>query len=151
MRTSGEVFTTSALKSITYDLDPGGSEIRLLPTMKRVGICQCPLPAGQASAPVSHHLIEEICYVLEEEDEVWRKATGTEEGITVSVSAGTSLTIPPRTSFQFRNIGSDPLCILIATMPPWPGPGEAVKIKGVWCPAACSSSTEPQMTAPNTE
>lgn len=48
------------------------------------------------------------------------------------MSAGTSLTIPPRTAFQFRNTGMGPLRILIVTMPPWPGPQEAEEAVGVW-------------------
>jgi mannose-6-phosphate isomerase-like protein (cupin superfamily) len=74
--------------------------------------------------------VEEIWYVASGEGEVWRKNSAAEE--TVRVSAGSSLTIPPRTTFQFRNTGDSPLCILIVTVPPWPGPQEAEKAEGVW-------------------
>lgn len=106
-------------------LAPDGSQIRLLPTMKGGGLCHCILPAGKTSSPVSHHDVEEIWYVLEGHGEVWLKAAGIEE--TVRVNAATSLTIPPRTGFQFRNTRASPLCIVIATMLPWPGPREAGK------------------------
>lgn len=76
--------------------------------------------------------------MLEGEGEVWRKGDGGED--TVRVSAGTTLTIPPRTAFQFRNTGTDPLCILIVTMPPWPGPQEAVKAEGLWIPTITASA-----------
>ncbi|MCG3156423.1 MAG: hypothetical protein DKINENOH_03047 [bacterium] len=49
---------------------------------------------------------------------MWRKREGA--GVIVRVSAGTSLMIPLRTVFQFRNTGDGPQCILIVTMPPWP-------------------------------
>ncbi len=105
-------------------------QIRLLPTMKGGGLSHCTLPAGKTSSAVSHRHVEEIWYVIDGQGEVWRKTARAEE--TIGVAAGTSLTIPPRTSFQFRNTGAGPLCILIATMPPWPGPQEAEKTAGVW-------------------
>ena len=64
---------------------------------------------------------------------IWRKESDTEE--TISVSAGTSLTIPPRTAFQIRNTGTEPLFILIVTMPPWPGREGADEATGPWPPA----------------
>lgn len=113
-------------------LAPDGSEIRLLPTMNGGGLCHCTLPIGKTSSPVTHRHVEEIWYVLEGEGEVWRKNSEAEE--VVSVSTGTSLTIPPCTAFQFRNTGTNPLRILIVTMPPWPGPQEAEKAVGPWRP-----------------
>jgi mannose-6-phosphate isomerase-like protein (cupin superfamily) len=130
---------TSLLKLEADYLAPDGSEIRVLPTMKGGGLCHCTLPAGKTSSPVAHRQVEEIWYVLTGEGEVWRKNAATEEPI--HVTAGTSLTIPPRTSFQFRNTGTGPLCILIVTMPPWPGAQEAEKTGGVW-PATVGSDTD---------
>lgn len=109
---------------------PDGCEIRLLPTMKGGGLCHCTLPLGKTSSPVAHREVEGIWYVLSGDGEVWRKNAVMEASIIVS--AGSSLTIPLRTSFQFRNTGDSPLCILIATMPPWPGPEKAVVAAGVW-------------------
>jgi mannose-6-phosphate isomerase-like protein (cupin superfamily) len=37
-------------------------------------------------------------------------------------------------NFQFRNDGSQPLDIIAATMPPWPGDGEAYPVDGKWEP-----------------
>ncbi len=123
-----------------YDyLAPDGTEIRLLPSVQRGGLCHCTLPAGKTSFPVMHQNVEEIWYVIGGEGEVWRRAEGTEEIICVTV--GTSLVIPPRTAFQFRNTGAGPLCILIVTMPPWPGLQEATQVVGVW-PVAVNSSAE---------
>jgi mannose-6-phosphate isomerase-like protein (cupin superfamily) len=79
---------------------------------------------------VAHREVEEIWYILSGAGEVWRKNAAQEE--IVAVGAGSSLTFPPRTSFQFRNTGARPLCILIATMPPWPGAAEALRVPGPW-------------------
>jgi mannose-6-phosphate isomerase-like protein (cupin superfamily) len=124
---------TTALKSKEDYLAPDRSEIRLLPTIKGGGLCHCTLPAGKTSSPVAYYHVEEIWYVLEGEGEVWRRNEEVEE--IISVKAGISLTIPPDTAFQFRNTGTEPLCILIATMPPWPGEQEANKdVVGIWTP-----------------
>ena len=72
---------------------------------------------------MTHHHVEETLYALEGQCEVWRKTAGAED--TGHVSDGTSLTIPPHTAFQFRNMGVDALRIFIVTMPRWPGRQEA--------------------------
>ncbi len=123
-------FQTTTLKTGVDHIAPDSSEIRLLPTMMGGGLCHCTLPVSKISSPVSHRHIEEIWYVLEGQGEVWRKGGRVEE--IVPVSSGTSLTIPPESAFQFRNIGDGPLCILIVTMPPWPGPDEAYQVQGKW-------------------
>ena len=53
-------------------------------------------------------------------------------GNVVHALAGVSLAIPTGARFQFRNIGDDPLCFVIATMPPWPGDDEAVRAVDRW-------------------
>ena len=45
---------------------------------------------------------------------------------------GVSFDIPTGARFQFRNTGPNPLSVLIATMPPWPGNNEATPIPGPW-------------------
>lgn len=130
MKDNAMVLLSVTLKHDADYLAPDGSEIRLLPAMKGGGLCHCTLPVGKTSSPVAHHQVEEIWYIVSGEGEVWRKNSAAEE--TVRVSAGSSLTIPPRTAFQFRNTGDCPLNILIVTMPPWPGPQEAEKADGVW-------------------
>jgi len=69
-------------------------------------------------------------HVLEGEGKAWRESIGAEE--TIRVSAGTSLRSPPCTAFYFHNRGTAPLCLLIVTMPPWPGPQKAAKAVSVW-------------------
>jgi hypothetical protein len=56
-----------------------------------------------------------------------------------------SLNIPLGTRFQFRNTGAEPLCFIIATLPPWPGEDEAITQVGHWeVPAdeACQATWE---------
>ena len=114
-----------------YDnLAPDGSEIRSLLRVAGGGLAHCALPAGKTSYPVAHKTVEEIWYFLSGRGEVWRK---NEEGEQVTeVFPGICLTIPLGTGFQFRNTGEEPLRFIIATVPPWPGPQEAVAVPGKW-------------------
>ncbi|MET0583175.1 MAG: cupin domain-containing protein [Pseudoxanthomonas sp.] len=125
--------TSLDMKLLGKDADylaPDGSEIRLLADMRGGGLCHCTLPPGAVSRPVSHGTVEEIWYFLDGDGQVWRRL-GDQAGV-VEVGAGTSLTIPPGAAFQFRNTGAVPLRFLIVTMPPWPGPDEAVPAEGFW-------------------
>lgn len=51
---------------------------------------------------------------------------------TVKVRPEVCITIPLGTHFQFRNKGNEPLIFVIATMPPWPGPSEAIRVEDHW-------------------
>ena len=114
-----------------YDyLAPDGSEIRLLLTMKGGGLAHCTLPPGAVSQAVRHKTVEEIWTFIQGEGQVWRKQDDRAE--VVDVKPDVCLTIPAGTHFQFRNMGQEPLCFLIATMPPWPGAEEAVRVEGNW-------------------
>lgn len=125
-----DVFVTKQL-SADYDyLAPDGSEIRLLPTVGGGGLAHCTLPPGKVSKAVVHRTVEEIWYCLSGEGQIWRKLGDLET--VVDLRAGTSVTIPTGMRFQFRTTGGEPLCILIATMPPWPGKEEAVPVDGRW-------------------
>ena len=90
----------------------------------------CTLPAGEVSIPVHHQTVEELWYFISGEGEVWRK--NDQQETVMPVKAGICLSILLGTSFQFRNTGKEPLCFIIATMPPWPGPGEDIETKGTW-------------------
>lgn len=114
-----------------YDyLAPDGSEIRLLAEVSGGGLAHCQLPKGGVSKAVAHKTVEEIWYFLSGRGEVWRKFGDQESE--VEVVAGVSLTIPTGASFQFRNTGDALLCFLIATIPCWPGPNEAVPVADHW-------------------
>lgn len=114
-----------------YDyLAPDKSEIRLLLPGEHGGLAHCLLPAGEVSSAVRHRTVEELWYVLDGEGEIWRAREG-EERID-EIRPGDSIRIRVDTSFQFRAEDSCDLKLLLATMPPWPGPQEAVAVTGIW-------------------
>jgi mannose-6-phosphate isomerase-like protein (cupin superfamily) len=90
------------------------------------------LAPGQTSVAVQHRSVEEIWYFLSGRGEMWRQSGAYEE--VVAVSTGACITIPLGTAFQFRVTGEEPLAAIAATIPPWPGTGEAVIVPGRWAP-----------------
>src|ERR1041384_3129075 len=90
------------------------------------------LPPDAISKAVAHRTIEELWCVIRGRGRIWRKI-GDREDVTDLV-AGVSVAIPTGAQFQFRNDGSQPLHIIAATMPPWPGDGEAYLVDGKWEP-----------------
>ena len=109
---------------------PDGSEVRFLLRMNRGELNHFTLPVGATSSAVVHQTIEEVWYFLSGSGQFWRSDGRREE--TVDVCAGVCLDIPTDTRFQFRNTGDEPLCFVVATMPPWPGAQEAVAVEGLW-------------------
>ena len=128
---STTVFDTKSLPE-DYEIAPDGSEIRPLLRLGRGSLAHCTLSKGRTSYAVSHKTIEEIWYCLQGRGQMWRRKNGTEE--VVDVGPRVSLTIPTGTHFQFRNTGGEPLRFVIATMPPWPGDDEAIRVPGRWGP-----------------
>lgn len=125
------MLTTIQLPEHHDVLAPDGSEIRVLVASQRGSMAHGTLPPGGVSLAVRHRTIEELWFFTSGQGEVWRKLDEVEE--TVAVSAGTSLTIPLGASFQFRNTSSSqPLCFIMCTMPPWPGPDEAERVPDHW-------------------
>ena len=113
---------------------PDGSDVRILLRLDRGGMAHFQLAAGEVSAAVVHRTVEEIWYFLAGSGEMWRKQGEREE--TVRVRAGTCITIPLGTQFQFRAdaVQADDLEAVGITMPPWPGEGEAEIVEGPWRP-----------------
>jgi mannose-6-phosphate isomerase-like protein (cupin superfamily) len=111
---------------------PDGSEVRVLCQLSRGGLAIFSLPAQTVSKAVSHHTVEEVWYIISGNGRMWRKL-GQEEEI-VELGPGLSLTIATGTHFQFRCDGPEPLNAVGATMPPWPGDGEAFVVEGAWQP-----------------
>jgi mannose-6-phosphate isomerase-like protein (cupin superfamily) len=111
-------------------LAPDGSEVYLGLECSRGGLSVFVLPPGRTSRAVRHRSIEEVWYFLHGEGEMWRGSGEAEE--ICRVGPGVFLTIPTGTAFQFRAVGEEPLRFAIATMPPWPGPDEAVPAEGPW-------------------
>ena len=120
-------------KSLSNEIDylaPDGSEIRLFPDMNGGGLCHCTLLPFETSRAVYHKTVEEIWYFISGNGRIWRKQ-GAKESV-IEVGSGVCVTIPPKTHFQFRNIGDKSLTFIIVTMPPWPGKEEAVEVSGYW-------------------
>ena len=90
------------------------------------------LAPNRTSKAVTHRTVEEIWYFVSGRGQVWRKQSG--HAAVVDVYPGASLTIPLGTEFQFRSFGREPLAAIGVTMPPWPGDGEAIIVKGEWQP-----------------
>jgi mannose-6-phosphate isomerase-like protein (cupin superfamily) len=111
---------------------PDGSEVRVMSSLVRGALAVFSLPPGAVSEPVAHRTVEELWYVISGQGRMWRKLDGQEE--TVRLVVGLSLSIPTGTHFQFRCDGTEPLKVLGATMPPWPGADEAYKVDGKWPP-----------------
>ena len=111
-------------------LAPDGSEIRELVDVKGGSLVHCLLPPGATSAAVVHATVEEVWYVIGGRGQVWRASDAAES--VVDVAPGVALSIETGCRFQFRNTGDDDLCILIVTMPPWPGGQEARRVPGRW-------------------
>ncbi|MCZ6721456.1 MAG: cupin domain-containing protein [Alphaproteobacteria bacterium] len=109
---------------------PDGSEIRELLCAKGGSMVHCTLPVGGVSMAVAHRTVEELWFFLKGRGEVWRKVGDVEE--VVEVGPSVSLDIPLGGHFQFRNTGPEPLEFIIATMPPWPGADEAVRVADHW-------------------
>jgi len=111
---------------------PDGSDVRVLLGLRGGGMAHFELGPGKTAKAVRHRTVDEIWYVLTGRGEMWRRG-GSQEEVTV-LSPGVCLTIPVGTEFQFRSSGHEPLGIVGVTMPPWPGPDEAVLVPGRWKP-----------------
>jgi aspartate racemase len=130
--TLDRAFQTKPLPTHPDAVAPDGSDVRVLLQARGGGLAHFELAAGQTSAAVRHRSVEEVWYFLSGQGEMWRKS-GDDEQV-VPVSAGVCVTIPLGTSFQFRAGGGQALAAIGATMPPWPGPEEALIVSGPWQP-----------------
>jgi mannose-6-phosphate isomerase-like protein (cupin superfamily) len=109
---------------------PDGSEIRNLLELAGASVVHCQLPVGAVTQAVKHQTVEEIWYVLAGKGEIWRKMGELEE--TTVLEAGVSITLLLGTTFQFQNLGEQPLQMILVTVPPWPGADEAVVQENHW-------------------
>ena len=121
---------SQALPAKVTHLAPDGSEIRELVQTTRGSLVHCTLPPGGVTLAVRHQTVEEVWYCLGGSGQLWR-GDGEREDV-VELTPGTSVSVPLGVSFQFRTNGSQPLELVIVTMPPWPGPSEAVPVAGKW-------------------
>ena len=125
-------FETKRLPAAPTAVAPDGSDVRVLLELRGGGLAHFELGPGETSVAVRHRTVEEIWYFTGGRGEMWRRAGDRSE--VVDVGAETCLTIPVGTEFQFRSFGHEPLAAIGATMPPWPGSGEAVTVEGPWRP-----------------
>lgn len=113
---------------------PDGSEVRVLSVLSRGSMAHFRLEPGAVARAVRHVTVEELWFFVAGRGRMWRKDE-TGESV-VEVYPGLSLDIPLGTAFQFRSDGAEPLEAVGTTMPPWPGPEEAVFVEGAWPPTA---------------
>ena len=125
-------FQTKPLPPTRDAVGPDGSDVRILLQVRGAGLAHFKLAARHTSVAIRHRSVEEIWYFLSGRGEMWRKSGEYEE--VVAVSSGVCITIPLGTAFQFRATGEEPLVAIGATIPPWPGSGEAVIASGPWEP-----------------
>jgi mannose-6-phosphate isomerase-like protein (cupin superfamily) len=124
------MWQTHQLESAYDVLAPDGSEIRLLVQVQGGSMVHCRLQPGQVTLAVRHRTVEEMWYCVAGAGQLWRNVGVTEE--VVELEPGVALNIPLGAAFQFRASQSQPLELVIATIPPWPGPDEAVPTDGIW-------------------
>jgi len=125
-------FDTKTIGAAPDAIAPDGSEVRVLCQLSRGGLAVFSLPPGAVSKAIAHHKVEELWYVISGRGRMWRKLGQSEE--VTELGPGLSLSIPTGTDFQFRCDGSEPLIVIGATMPPWPGEAEAFRVEGTWHP-----------------
>lgn len=112
---------------------PDGSAVRVLVSVAAGSLAHFELGAGETSTAVRHRTVEELWYFLAGRGQMWRRdADGRER--TDEVGPGTGIDIPLGTTFQFRALGDEPLRVVGATIPRWPGEAEAIVADGPWRP-----------------
>ena len=123
-------FDTKRLPPVPDIVAPDGSDVRVLLKTSRGGMAHFELDGGRASEAIRHRTVDEIWFVLSGRGEMWRSQNGRKE--IVALEPGVCVTIPVGTHFQFRAADGEALAAVGVTMPPWPGPEEAVPVPGKW-------------------
>jgi mannose-6-phosphate isomerase-like protein (cupin superfamily) len=126
-------FDTRRLADKHHAIAPDGSEVRVLCRVTAGSMAHFTLPPRAVSKAMAHHVVEEIWYFLSGHGRMWRRLGAHEAE--VEVRAGSSITIPVGTHFQFRCDSDEPLRAVGVTMPPWPEDGDAYPVDGPWQPS----------------
>ena len=121
---------TRRLSALPDIVAPDGSDVRVLLRTARGSMAHFELAAGRASDPICHRTVDELWFVLSGQGEMWRRSGDNED--VVRLDPGICVSIPVGTHFQFRAVGGEPLAAVGVTMPPWPGPHEAIAVPGKW-------------------
>jgi mannose-6-phosphate isomerase-like protein (cupin superfamily) len=130
-------FETMTLPPAPDVLAPDGSQVRILLRLQGGSMAHFRLDPGQTSIAVAHRSVEELWYVVSGRGEMWRKQADRDE--TVQLAAGSCVSIPVGTAFQFRCSGGDPFEAVAVTMPPWSDADEAYAVDGAWQPQVDAS------------
>jgi mannose-6-phosphate isomerase-like protein (cupin superfamily) len=125
-------FETKRISSDPDAIAPDGSEVRVLCQLSRGGLAAFLLAPKAVSKAAANRTIEEVWFFTSGHGRMWRKLGEREE--VVEVGPGISISIPTGTYFQLRCDSIEPLVAIGATMPPWPGEGEAFVVEGTWRP-----------------
>ena len=126
-------FETRILPAARDDVAPDGSDVRLLTRLSGGSMAHFELGPGRTSKAVVHRTVAEVWYVVGGRGQMWREMDGRSE--VVDLFPGVSLTLPLGTTFQFRSTGHEPVAAVGVTLPPWPGPDEAIVVEGAWEPS----------------
>jgi mannose-6-phosphate isomerase-like protein (cupin superfamily) len=124
---------TAAVRPAYDALAPDGSEIRLLVQVAGGSLVHCTLQPGGVTHAVQHRTVEEVWFCVSGSGQLWRCSADGAEDIT-DLLPGVAISLPLGTRFQFRTSGAQPLEVVITTLPPWPGPDEAILVTGRWTP-----------------
>ena len=124
------LFDTKRLPAVPDIVAPDGSDVRVLLATSRGSMAHFELGGGRASQAIYHRTVDEIWFVLSGRGQIWRSRDGREQ-LDV-LEPGVCVSIPVGTHFQFRAEDSETIAAVGVTMPPWPGPQEAVAVPGKW-------------------
>ncbi len=124
-------FVTLQLQDAPVVQAPDGSRVAVLPALKGGSMAHFSLKGGQCSQALCHRSVEEIWFVIKGFGQMWRRQEEHED--VVELCPGTALTLPLGVSFQFRATAGGLEAVAI-TLPPWPGPDEAMAVEGPWDP-----------------
>lgn len=112
-------------------IGPDGSDVRVLLDTPHGGLAHFTFPPGSVSPTVRHRTVDELWYFMSGAGRMWLSTAGDSQGLVVA--PGVCISIPVGTAFQVSVAPGDPLVAIGATMPPWPGLGEAeVGSDGPW-------------------
>jgi mannose-6-phosphate isomerase-like protein (cupin superfamily) len=123
-------FATMRVPATPSEFAPDGSAVRVLLGLAGGTMAHFELAAGEVSRAVVHRTVDEVWLILSGSGELWRKQATREEFVALEV--GVCVSLPRGTHFQFRASGAEALTMVAATIPRWPGDGEAELVPGPW-------------------